>query len=1074
MSRAPVLPASLPILGLLVAAAGAATLAPRAAADDTTPSQAYYGTFGEYYQGEFSDALKGFRSEGRGAIKAGAQSWIDSICYHTMSGECYYQMGRYGEALEHYDSALNLYITFPEWMVPGEFQPLRPKTVNRQPPWGRSTRNARLGRVPDKTLIAMGAANLRPVGPNVGLAQPPQLFGLNAQEIVRCTCLALRRKRELMGPASAYDPLLAKVVTALAARPCPPNNWTEAWIDIELAMAYVAVGKDAQAVPLLERGLVAQGEFDHDLTCVGLLELGRIALSNADFAKASGYFEEASYSAFYYENAGVLEEAFRLGALAHLLANRQGVYPPLAAGIDWAQAEDLDWLQASWMLLLAENLAVQGDSDAAAQVLERARPVMARSDMPAARVGCRFNYLLALTAYQQGQLEAGDAALDGALGFMTQGGSIWMFQIGVADAMFTQEIASDRAALALYDALLRDPTPADWVSDPLESIAVLATPHPLSYENWLEAASQRKEPERLLEIADAIRRHRFLSTLALGGRLLALRWQLEGPQRVLDQQAVQQRQDLLVRYAAYAQVSDQAAEVRDALARLPAVPDDPEQASQQADLFAQWTQLSLAQEGMLSEIAIRREPCTITFPPRRTTKEIQEALPEGTAILAFLQTSRQLYGFLLSKDQYAPWQVGSTAAIAKPLQTLLRDLGNADGNAQVQVARLNEDKWRRTARDLLNLLFKNTKNKLPAGLEELVIVPDGVVWHIPFEALLVQNDAGETEPLLRRTRIRYVPTVSLALPDARGRPQAATTGVMLGQLYPGADPALAQAACDDLAQALDGVVALPARLPAASSIYAGRLDRLVVLDDLQVDDKTGPLGWSPLPLDRGQPGSALSDWLGLPWRGPDQVVLPGYHTAAEAALKKAKNGLPTDGSDVFLSVCGLMAGGARTVLLSRWRTGGQTSFDLTREFVQELPHVPASAAWQRSVMLLEGQQVDLEEEPRVSAKSNDSPPAADHPFFWAGYLLVDTGTPAGEDEDAAEEAEEAEAPAAAPRDEGDPMDDEAASDDEDARESDEEAAPDEAEAASDDEPAAESDDEDDAPPPASGRRRRRP
>ena len=45
-------------------------------------------------------------------------------------------------------------------------------------------------------------------------------------------------------------------------------------------------------------------------------------------------------------------------------------------------------------------------------------------------------------------------------------------------------------------------------------------------------------------------------------------------------------------------------------------------------------------------------------------------------------------------------------------------------------------------------------------------------------------------------------------------------------------------------------------------------------------------------------------------------------------------GLP--GNEVFLSVCGLMANGARTMLLSRWRTGGQTSFDLVREFIQEL------------------------------------------------------------------------------------------------------------------------------------------
>jgi len=81
----------------------------------------------------------------------------------------------------------------------------------------------------------------------------------------------------------------------------------------------------------------------------------------------------------------------------------------------------------------------------------------------------------------------------------------------------------------------------------------------------------------------------------------------------------------------------------------------------------------------------------------------------------------------------------------------------------------------------------------------------------------------------------------------------------------------------------------------------------------------------------------------------DVVVLPGFHTAAEDALKRLHRGPP--GNEVFLSVCGLMANGRRTLLISRWRTGGQTSFDLVREFVQELPanlRRPPDA-WQRAV-----------------------------------------------------------------------------------------------------------------------------
>ena len=95
---------------------------------------------------------------------------------------------------------------------------------------------------------------------------------------------------------------------------------------------------------------------------------------------------------------------------------------------------------------------------------------------------------------------------------------------------------------------------------------------------------------------------------------------------------------------------------------------------------------------------------------------------------------------------------------------------------------------------------------------------------------------------------------------------------------------------------------------------------------------------------------------------------------------------------MLLTVCGLMAGGTRTVLLSRWRTGGQTSFDLVREFAQELPHTTPSEAWQRAVILTASSRLNPAAEPRIRRSVGGNIPMANHPFFWAGYLLIDPGT----------------------------------------------------------------------------------
>jgi len=262
------------------------------------------------------------------------------------------------------------------------------------------------------------------------------------------------------------------------------------------------------------------------------------------------------------------------------------------------------------------------------------------------------------------------------------------------------------------------------------------------------------------------------------------------------------------------------------------------------------------------------------------------------------------------------------------------------------------------------------------------------MWYVPFESLLV-DVAGQVRPLISRFRIRYAPTVSLAVPDGRGPSPTAETAVVVGRLFPRDDEEVAQAAFDDLAKAVPRCVAVTKPpLPGPSSVYASLMNQLIVLDDIDLENP-GPYSWAPIPIDRNKPGNSLGDWLALPWQAPGVVILPGFHTAAENSLKQVSPGAP--GAEVFVSVCGLMSSGARTILLSRWRTGGQTSFDIVREFAQELPHTSPADAWQRAVLVVTDSRLDLDAEPRIKRAATVDPPKATHPFFWAGYMLVDSG-----------------------------------------------------------------------------------
>jgi CHAT domain-containing protein len=961
----------------------------------SVPGPMYQAAFSSFYDGEYDDALKVYQDQWRGAIKTIQSRWIDSICYYTMIGECYYHMGQLDLALEQYTEALRLFLVFPDWMLRVQFPPtIQPDSNSnfRPIPWGVSKRNAPIGHFPSTMLIGQGQIDISREVREGGVVQAPVLFGINVQEIVRCTALAIRRRTELLGPIAPHDPLTAELINMLSRRPAPPNHWSQCWVEAELALALLAGGKTAEAIPLLNRSMLAAGQYDHPLTSVVLFELGRLAMLQSNYPEAIKQFEEAGYSAARFDDYGMLEESLRYAAMTHLLSNRGGFYAPLVPANEWANVKRWRQLQASLLLSGAENYLVLHQESQALTTLDEAQATLGRRAMGNGALGCRLNYLRALACFQQRKIPAGNGALAAAMNYM-QHGSHWLMQIRLIDRQFTagqmgpRGSITARTAMELFTDLLRDPQPSDWALDPMESMAVLLTPHSEPLEHWFLIALERKEFETAIEIADRARRQRFYSSLPLGGRLLSLQWILEAPDATLDAVALQQRQNLLAGYPEYGQLAQQAQQLRKSLEAMPLVPEG-ESLRQQEEALKKLGQISLQQEGILHEIALRREPAEMAFPPLRTTKEIQASLPQGTALLVFFSAGGDLYGFLVNNEKYGYWRLKGGNTLSKRVTTLLHDIGQYEANRELTLKELSEAAWKDTAKRLLDDILQGSQADFTQNFPELVIVPDGVLWYLPFEMLEVKV-GDKLLPLISRIRMRYAPTASLAVSNGRQLNPVARTAVVLGRLYPRQEETVARAAFDEISKAVPGSVALSGpTLPAASSLYGSLVEQLLVLDDI-ASTEGGPYGWSPLPIDRGKPGSLLTDWLALPWGGPSVVILPGFHMASEGALKHIDTSAP--GREVFLSVCGLMASGARTILISRWRTGGQTSVDLVREFAQELPHTTPAEAWQRAVLLAASTRINPAAEPRIKSSPNDDPPKGTHPFFWAGYMLIDPG-----------------------------------------------------------------------------------
>jgi hypothetical protein len=823
-----------------------------------------------------------------------------------------------------------------------------------------------------------------------GVIQQAYLYSVNPQEIVRCTALAIRRRAEILGPLSKNDALNSDLASKTGGAISPANHWSEAWADLERGLAFLAAGKDSQGIAYLQRSVLAAGEFEHPLTCVALLELGRAKLLQGDYKAAAELFEESTYAAADFEDYGVLEEAFRYGVLTHLITNRQNVCPLLPPAVAWSKIKSL---RASLGLSLAENLAVVGKTNDAANTLADVRTVVGRHDMASGRIGGRFSYVSSVVAFQQHKTAEGQKSLADMLGYM-QRGSFRLFHVKMVDGYYVSSggrAEGARTVMTLYDEVLRDPLPIDWMLDPMESLAFLSAPHEPSFEHWFEAAIQRKEvQDAAMEIADRARRHRFFISLPLGGRLESLRWLLEAPPEWLDKQTALQRQEILSHYPDYSPLSAKVQQLRTKLSAMPLAPDDKAAVRELSAGLSELASLSAEQELILHEISVRREPANMVFPPVRKTQDIKKSLPTGHAVLAFFSTSHRTYAFLMTNAKYSTWEIASPPAFSKQVLTMLRDMGNYSAAGELPAKEAAGDKWKQSAAKTLEMMTKNSPADFSKSFDELTIVPDGLLWYLPFEALQVTID-GKQQSLISRFRIRYAPTLSLALsPYPPGRKANGNAAVAWGKNSRELDEAL-KTAREKFESSISGVVPLKTS-PGPSSAYSVLMNQLIVFDDLILDEKA-LYDWLPLPLDHNKSsGGMLADWLNLPWGHPGEIVLAGFHTAAEDSLKRlGKNGIP--GNDVFLNVCGLMSTGVRTILLSRWRTGGQSSYDLVREYVQELPHTSPADAWQRSVLLNMDARLNAEAEPRLKVSAGDEVPKAEHPFFWSGYMLIDSGEP---------------------------------------------------------------------------------
>jgi len=972
------------------------------------PSDRYRAAIAICNDGNYVEALDVYQSELRGSVKFGENRWIDAICYQTMIGECYFQMGNYTAAFENYTGALQYYLAYYDWMNYIDFDLTTSGGASNIPrvptPWGISSRVNPMIRFPKSYKIRISTPAIGMRTDSSGQARPDvgekvEYHSVYAVDIVESMALAIRRRGEILGPLGKFDALNDQLVDILQQRPCLPNHWSGAWVDLCYGLALSVQERDEEAHPFLERSLLIMGTTDHPLTATGFLGLGQIAVRTGDFQAAYIRFYEASIAAYYYGNSIVLEETFRMMAMCQKMIDRRQPWALAIPALAWAEKERFTTLQFSLNILNAENALLVRDFPTALNFLNRAWACSNRRALREGRLCGYWNYLSAFLNYATGKVAEGDLKLEAAMNNM-KNASLWIHQIRTLEFFYrngqikTTGPITPRTAMDLYELLLRDPTAQDWNMNPLEALTVVSIPHSDSFERWFFLAIDREDAEKAFEIAELTRRHRFQSTLPFGSRLISLRLLFEAPEEFLPPEFLLDKKDLIVEMPGFAELSAQSKELRNQIADLPRTFTTTQQVKEAKSLYDQWTDVSRTQEALLKLIAMSRVKSPNVFPPFKTFSQFRQELPEGTVVLMFFKSHGEYFGFLIGKSQFEFWRIPNSARLQGNITKYLRAIGMIDANRILTLKDLARDDWKTMGQQIF---AETLAGERQTNFKELVIIPDGFLWYLPFETLNMETQPGQLRPLIgivgpdkSEPTIRYAPTAALALPAKTTSHLGATTNVYLGRLFPTNKPEVAQAAFERMQTELQNLSPLtPEQVTLNPTLMAKSMRQLLVLDDI-LATRVGPYDWMPLPAAKGLAAEAtLRNWMFLPWGAPKLLMFPGFHTHAEDAFRKEGG----DGEEIFFALTALQSCGADTVLISRWRPGGRTSYDLMTQFLKNLNKFPADMAWRKSVFQVAGQTIIPEEEPRLkfTADEKDKLPKANHPFFWGAFLLCDRG-----------------------------------------------------------------------------------
>ena len=371
-------------------------------------------------------------------------------------------------------------------------------------------------------------------------------------------------------------------------------------------------------------------------------------------------------------------------------------------------------------------------------------------------------------------------------------------------------------------------------------------------------------------------------------------------------------------------------------------------------------------------------------PAERSLPEMQASLDKKTALLEYFVGDSTIYIFTLTAQNSEVRSLPNDSILQQSVATLRQVLDKTVDWSPEQTQQM----FQKQAHHLYQHLVAPALASVEASVEDLIIIPDGMLSYLPFETLLTRNEADQANPqalpyLLRDYRISYAYSAASQASTERSSsrtvspkyvafaPSYATDDATTGK---GAPLAWNQIEASQIGQYLKGTSHMGEEATEAWFKREASQYDVLHLAMHAYPDTEEPMQ-SRLAFSGGGDNT----------RDEDGTLYAHELYAMELPLQLAVLSACNTGDGTWARGEGMMSlarafayAGCRSLVLNRWAADDASTAQLMDNFYRYLSQGKSKAeALQRA-------KLDF---------LDQTSPAYRHPFYWAGFVVVGDPSP---------------------------------------------------------------------------------